>query len=126
LDEYVLKYADHFKELFEVLINLRNNSPESLLLKFEEMIFEWDAFLKKLSEFVQLDQSGIDRLVQNKKVGTMGTSPHQGGIVRNRFESLLKASTIEEVDRRLGNVLLELGYSRCSPTCEKPDEGKII
>lgn len=126
LDEYVLKYTDSFKDLFELFINLRNNAPNSLLLKFEEMIFEWDVFLKKLSKFVQLDPSGINRLIQNKKSGGNGTTPRNGGIVANRFESLLKPSTIEQVDLRLRDVLIELGYSKDFESCPKPIEGETL
>lgn len=111
LDEYVLKYADHYKSFFENLIQIRKTCPNSILLKFEEMIFDWENFLSTLSKFVELDRQGIDRLYKNKKAGENGRSSENGTIISNRFRQLLKQSTIENLDHRFEDILAELSYT---------------
>jgi hypothetical protein len=111
LDEYVLKYTDQYKRLFEKLIQIQKNCPDSILLKFEEMIFDWEDFLFKLSNFVELDQKGINRLQKNKKSGDNTNGSESSRITANRHRFLLKEKTIADIDNRLGSVLSELGYA---------------
>jgi hypothetical protein len=111
LDEYVLSSAGTVSRNFETLSKLKSACERSLLLKYEDMIGNFDYFITQLSQYVVIDRNVVrdiydrSRPQQKEDISAHRRSGHVGG-----FRSKLEGKTIESLNRALEDTLLRFHY----------------
>lgn len=111
LDEYVLNSADKQIEYFRILYDLSNTCKRSVVLRYEDMINDFDGFAEQLSRYVSIDAAALrvvcERSRPRKKEDT--TSHRRSGQVEG-FREKLEETTIKAVNKKLADTLALFGY----------------
>lgn len=111
LDEYLLDRAPVAAENFAQLHRLAIASPQGDVLKYEDLVENFDGFTRQLTRWVDLAPETIaDMHEQSRPRATEDPHSHKrSGKVRAYMEKL-EPSTIRELDRHLGDALTAFGY----------------
>ncbi|MDM4014148.1 hypothetical protein [Roseiconus lacunae] len=111
LDEYAIKQASvqraHFDRLFELL----QICERGVLLKYEDMIGNFDRFASQLRTRLSVEDEVMEAIYQRTRpLKTEDPASHRRSGEVNGFRSKLRASTIELVNDQLGENLNRFGY----------------
>ncbi|WP_269522865.1 sulfotransferase domain-containing protein [Coraliomargarita parva] len=111
LDAYVLEFAKsqqiHFKNVGDVL----ERCPRAVLLRYEDMISDFDNFLEKLRRYLPIRDEvaeEIRRRSRPKDREEQGSHKRSGQV--GGFRSKLEAHTVTELNRELSGILSRYGY----------------
>jgi len=112
LDEYALKEAPNLKWKFEQIDRLRQQLPNHLVLRYEEMIHDFDPFFKTLSTFTGINQNLYDDMLhQTRPNKDEDTSSHKRSGKTQAFKEKLKPETVEELNQILASTLKKFNYT---------------
>jgi len=111
VDEYALKYANLIAEDFNAMFKLVEACPCGVLLRYEDMIDDFDPFIQALTSIVSLDADVVNRIFTS-------TRPKQEeNILEHRrsgkvhgFSETLQADTIDKLNNMLADVLKKFNY----------------
>ncbi len=112
LDEWVIKDCQRILESFEMIERLANGAKHGVVLKYEDLVNDWDRFRTELARHVEISDDVFAEIHRrsrpraNKESGSHHRSGKSG-----QYASELKPETIERIDRILGPLLGRLGYS---------------
>lgn len=111
LDAYALGSADSILENFELLSKLATVCQDRIILKYEDMIDNFDYFLVQLSSFLPLHADVAHELFARTRPRDAEDplSHHRSGRV-GQFRVKLRRETIRCLNRRLEHVLSEFSY----------------
>ncbi|MEO0533260.1 MAG: sulfotransferase domain-containing protein [Cyanobacteria bacterium P01_A01_bin.123] len=111
LDEYVLQSVENQINLFSILYDLSNACERSVILKYEDMINDFDTFVKQLLRYVSLSDGIIQGCYERSrpKMTEDKTSHRRSGHVQG-FRHKLEEDTIETLNRKLADTLTLFGY----------------
>lgn len=115
IDEHVIEQSDRFLKTYEAYIKNVLHRPNVLLVKYEDMIKDFNTFLQLINKHAQLQLNDeqlkmLDRSDQFKMKGE-DTSSHKRKIISGDYKEKLQADTISFLNRKFKTVLLELAYS---------------
>lgn len=114
IDQYVLRTAPVLLEKFNRLITLmeQHRPQDTLLLKYEDMIYRFDHFYRELSRFVPLNNSVRDELFnQTRPPETEQPDQHKRKGAPGDYQVKLDKKTLPELDRILEPVLKRFEYT---------------
>jgi len=111
LDKYVLDEAEKQVFYFKALYEVRKNCQDSILLKYEEMIEDFDAFVDKFLKYLPLEESIIQAVYDKSRPRDTEdlASHHRSGSVQG-FRHKLKESTIQSLNAKLEDILVLFEY----------------
>lgn len=111
LDEYVLQAAESQNHFFITLYNLSNACQRSVILRYEDMIDDFDTFAEQLLKYVFLRDSVIQAIYKKSRPNKIEdtTSHRRSGQVQG-FRHKLKEGTIEALNEKLAATLTLFGY----------------
>jgi hypothetical protein len=114
LDDYVKTRADGLKRNYFRTMTLLT-TPNTLLRRYEDIIFDKQTFVADLSKFLETDVSNAQIAAIAKKHDVMpdreDTSQHIRQVTPGNFLNKLAPSTVEEITYKLRAILCEFGYS---------------
>jgi hypothetical protein len=111
LDEYVLDSASAVSAHFEELYNLSRACERGVVLRYEDMISDFDAFIAQLCKYVVIDESCISEIYRRsrpKKTEDLSSHRRSGQI--GDFRDKLKEETILSLNEILNTTLVRFGY----------------
>nr|VFJ62240.1 MAG: hypothetical protein BECKDK2373C_GA0170839_10958 [Candidatus Kentron sp. DK] len=111
LDEYVLQAAENQIKFFGILYDLSNACERSVILKYEDMVDDFDTFTEQLRRYVFIKDSvihGIYERSRPRKIEDL-TSHRRSGQVQG-FRHKLEEGTIDALSRKLADTLSLFGY----------------
>ena len=116
IDEYVLESADEFKSIYGKYVEFLKNSENIKFLKYEDMITEFEPWLKELYDFLNIDirnNQSFDQSVKKAsfKVAKEDKNSHIRNIKSGDHLNKLKPSTIEKLNTIFKEELRILNYS---------------
>jgi hypothetical protein len=111
LDEYVLQAAESQNNFFNTLYNLSNACKRSVILRYEDMIEDFDTFAEQLLKYVFLRDSVIQEIYKQSRPNKIedNTSHRRSGQVQG-FRHKLEERTIEVLNEKLAATLTLFGY----------------
>jgi len=111
LDEYVLESADKQVELFKTLYWLSKTCRRGVVLRYEDMINDFDGFAEELSQYIALEDATIEGIYQKTRPREKEdvTSHRRSGKVEG-FREKLEKSTILAVNNKLADILTLFDY----------------
>lgn len=113
IDEYVLDNYKQFKNVYEDYINYIMNKPNVLFLKYEDMITDFEPWLKKLVKHVELENHEliINKIITNT---SFEVSENPNNFIRNVKSGdhlvKLKSDTIDLLNQEFKHILNSLKY----------------
>ena len=111
LDEYVLASAKEIGRNFEILWDLKNACQRSVLLKYEEMIENFDLFLSQFTKFVSVDPSVAREIHERSRPSQKeDASSHRRSGQVGGFRGKLKPETLDILAKELGPILSKFNY----------------
>jgi hypothetical protein len=111
LEEYVLDAAPVIAQNFRTVSDLRKSCRHSAVLKYEDMIECFDAFINQLSEIVPLEDYVVRAIYEQtrpREVEDVSSHRRSGQVAG--FRDKLDENTIESLNELLRDVLVEFGY----------------
>lgn len=111
LDEYVVDAADHQIDFFRTLYDLSITCERSVILRYEDMINDFDGFAEQLRRYVAIDADAMQNIYQRSRPREAedSTSHRRSGQVEG-FRAKLEEGTIQAVNKKLANTLALFGY----------------
>jgi Tat protein secretion system quality control protein TatD with DNase activity len=111
LDEYVLDAAEHQIDFFRTLYDLSNACERSVILRYEDMINDFDGFAEQLRRYVAIDTDAMQDIYQRSRPREAKdkASHRRSGQVEG-FREKLEEGTIQAVKKKLANTLALFGY----------------
>jgi hypothetical protein len=111
LAEYVLHSAHAVSKHFETLSELKSVCERSVILKYEDMISNWEYFIAQLSKYVGIEESvGQEIFERSRPKQKENTSSHRRSGQPGGFRSKLDKEVIESLNRKLNGVLVRFQY----------------
>ena len=111
LDEYVLEMVPLKIKHFEDIHALSSNCPQSVMLKYEDMILNFDFFIEQLRKYLDIEDAIVDGIYQKsrpRKVEDMKSHRRSGQV--QGFRTKLKDTTIEAINIKLADTMPLFGY----------------
>ncbi|MEL6603251.1 MAG: hypothetical protein AAFP20_08500 [Cyanobacteria bacterium J06614_10] len=113
LDEFALSAVDRQIELFKKLHNLSNVCKRGIILKYEDMVDNFDIFSERLRRYVAIEDDVIRELYcRSRPKQIEDKSSHRRSGQVQGFRTKLKTVTIENLNMRLEDTLALFGYER--------------
>lgn len=111
LDEYVLDAVDRKIASFSVATSVVNQSSSCLLLRYEDMINQFDKFSLALKSSLPISQSVLDKIYSaSRPISAEDVNSHKRSGIVGSYNSKLKDETVRELNSRLANVLVSFNY----------------
>lgn len=111
LDEYVLDSADSILRNFEIADRLRKACTRSVVLKYEDMIEDWDTFVNDFTKYMSVNQMVLTQIYEKTRPREREdiSSRRRSGQVAG-FRSKLKEDTIASINCTFNDILQRFEY----------------
>ena len=111
LDEYALKTACNILQHYETVDRLTNVCNRSIVLKYEDMIYNWDLFVNDLTKYITIKEPTLAQLFEASR-------PRDKENIRNHrrsgrpygFKSKFKEETLISLNEIFKNTLSKFHY----------------
>lgn len=113
VDQFVLQAAAKVLSDFEDLGKIVNFCERSTILKYEDMINNWEGFSKDLTKYFAIDEKVLTRMYElSRPRDREDVTVHQRSGQTEGFRSKLKDDTITSLNATFSDVLDRYGYMR--------------
>lgn len=111
IDEYVLEYSTNINKNFMELFDLSKMCQRSVVLKYEDLINDFDKFIKNFSTYVSLKKKVIEEIYRRSRPKEKeDLSSHRRSGKINNYKEKLEEKTIELLNIKLKEVLQLFEY----------------
>ncbi|MEM7571797.1 MAG: sulfotransferase domain-containing protein [Bacteroidota bacterium] len=111
LDEYVLAYADQQIEYFDHLKAVAASCKKKAILRYEDMIDDFDLFIDEFQKVVPLNQYLIREIYKRSRPRkNISNAAHRRSGATRRFLKDLQSETIVQLNAKLAQTLSDFEY----------------
>ena len=111
IDEYALESAHKILSNFEALDKLSKACNRSVVLKYEDMIDNWDCFVEGLTKYIGIKQTVLTQVYEKSRPREKeNQDSHRRSGRPGEFRSKLKEATIASLNTTFRGVLERLQY----------------
>ncbi len=110
VDAYAIENYEFFLENFRLIAALRNQCQFAMVLKFEQMVSDFDQFADQLKQMIRLRPSVIRHAYNVSRPKQREKDTHRRSGQTGEFRTKLRPETIERLNFHLKDVLDEFGY----------------
>lgn len=111
LDGYVLEYAEQQIENFTFLSKVAENCKQQIILRYEDMVEDFDKFAKDLQAMAAIKPDVIKKLYdKSRPKKEIDNQSHRRSGETRQFEKELKPETLKELNLRLRDTLTSFNY----------------
>jgi hypothetical protein len=111
VDQYVLDRVSSLAEAFNRLAFAKSHCQESVLLRYEDLVDNFDAFIESLCSVIPLRQQTIAQLYQESRPKRIeDQQSHKRSGLPKGFRKYLMPQTIDALNQRLATILVRYGY----------------
>lgn len=111
LDEYVLSEADTQVKYFKKMYELSETCKRGTILRYEDMIHNFDEFADKLCQYVSIEDAVLEGLYQRSRPKqSEDRSSHRRSGQVGGFRDKLQEATIEAANKKMAGILTLFGY----------------
>lgn len=111
LDEFALKEAHNLNKKFLHMNRLVTQSSENILLRYEDMVLDFDNFFNELNEFLEIDKgfyNEFKRATRPNEIIQEDRHKRSGGV--GGYKDFLKPETVNKINDILHDILLIFNY----------------
>ncbi len=111
IDDYVIKYADKQIVDFNKVSEIANNCPNHVILKYEDMINNYEHFISDFQKILDINQDIVKTLYdKTRPKDKIDSTSHKRSGAPRRFLKELKPETITKLNIALKPTLDNFGY----------------
>ena len=111
LDEYVLDSASDQSKNFKVIYDLSSMCERSVIIKYEDMINNFDFFIAQLRKYIVIDETCVQEIYKRSRPKqSEDKSSHRRSGQVGAFRNKLKKETIRSINGILRYSLVQFGY----------------
>lgn len=111
IDQYVLESVPIIKNQFEKLMKLENACDQHVIVRYEDMINNWDYFISGITKYINIKQSVIDHVYEESRpLEFENNSSHRRSGKPAGFIDKLKVETVSSLDLSLKEILERFHY----------------
>ncbi len=110
IDQYAIEMADFLNDKFNILIEIMKNNNNSILLRYEDMIYNYDEFYDEINNFIKLKPETKEIIFQNTRPKKKGIHNHRRNGEQGGYIDELKPETIVKINGKLKNTLCFFEY----------------
>jgi len=111
IDEYVLENASALNSRFEIMHNLISYTASHIVIRYEDMINEYEKFINKISEIVSLNPEVIEKLkMESRPLDKENIMNHKRSGKPGGYKNHLKCETINSLNQILKDSILLFEY----------------
>lgn len=111
IDEYAMKSAHRILSHFETVDKLSKACNRSVILKYEDMVDNWDFFAKNLTKYIDINQTVIAQIYEKSRpMEKEDITSHRRSGKTGDFRSKLKAETIISLNTTFKAILERFQY----------------
>lgn len=111
LDEFALDRYPIIRERFEILYELSNSCKNSVVLRYEDLVNNFDKFMNDFSKYISIPEERKEELFQASRPRVSEDfSAHKRSGKIGQYREKLKPETIRELNQKLKPVLEKFGY----------------
>ncbi len=112
LDEFIIDEAPKIRKKFLRMLELMNSDPNYILLKYEDMINNFENFYSKLTEFIPLDENIKTEIFNNTRPRIQeDNTQHQRSGAVSGYKDKLKPETVKILNTELRSILNRFDYN---------------
>lgn len=112
VDEYVIRNAERQIENFNALKTIADNCKNKVILKYEDMIENFDLFSKNLKTIVSISDDVVQNIYERSRPKkSIDNQSHRRSGALKRYTKDLKPETITILNKKLKGILDEFKYS---------------
>lgn len=101
LDQYAIEKADHLNEKFKLMADILQENANAVLLRYEDMIYDYDNFYKKLSDAIPLPLETKEMIFTYTRPRQGSNYSHRRSGERGNYIKELKPETIKVINEKL-------------------------
>lgn len=111
IDEYVLESAPIVHSHFVMLDTISNACGKSVIIKYEDMIDNWDYFINGLTKFINIKQTILAEIYkQSRPLENEDNKSHRRSGRPNSFKEKLKTETVISLNDVFKDTLEKYNY----------------
>jgi uncharacterized protein YutD len=111
LDDYVLGRISNLIEAFERLDVVHRHCQEGIVLKYEDLVEDFEAFTERLCRFLPLRERTIELMYrESRPKQSEDVHNHKRSGLPSGFRSKLLPETIEVLNQRFATILERYQY----------------
>ncbi|ASQ89737.1 hypothetical protein CHL67_01300 [Prosthecochloris sp. GSB1] len=111
VDDYVLDAAPVVRANFLKLGELNEACRRSVVLRYEDMIFDWELFTRELTKYLDIGPSVLRRIyAKSRPRSKEDRSSHRRSGMPGGFRDTLRGRTVDQLNEILGEALDAHGY----------------
>lgn len=111
LDTFALRWSDRILGYFQIIDRLAAASQHSVVLRYEDMIDNWENFAAGLTRYLEFDNEVIQQIYERSRpVAKEDNAAHRRSGKAGGYKSKLAASTIAQLDRKFAPMLRRFDY----------------
>ena len=110
IDKYAIEKTDFFIEKFNILIDILEKNNNAILLKYEDMIYDFEKFYQQINDFVALPAESKEIIYQDTRPKNEGIYKHRRDGKKGGYKSELKEETVKIIDDKLKKTLEFFNY----------------
>lgn len=111
LDEFALQHAPVVKEKLEILYNLSRQSKHSIILRYEDLLADFDGFLRRFSKYISIPKERQRELYfASRPRDGEDIKAHKRSGKSKQYLEKLKPETVYALNQILKPVLEKFGY----------------
>lgn len=111
IDQYAIEKTISLKSKFEIMIDILKNNDNAILLRYEDMVYDYNNFYNKINKFIQLPEESRRIIFENTRPKKKGKQDHRRNGEQGSYKNELKPETIEQVNNELKEIIDFFGYS---------------
>ena len=113
IDEYVLSFADQTLYNFETIWDLNSACERSIVLRYEDMISDFEYFATGLTKFLKINKRVLKRLREASRPRSQeDLSSHRRSGQPEGFRSKLSDQTIDILNNKFESILEHFKYKK--------------
>jgi hypothetical protein len=111
IDEYAAETTQRISDDFETVYNLSRACKRGVVIKYEDMVDDWDGFVKGLTKYIDIKPVVLAQIYKRSRPREHEdlTSHRRSGRTRG-FEDKLKTETLESLNTTFKSVLERFQY----------------
>jgi hypothetical protein len=112
LDDYVLRAAPRLQERFDILHDLKSHCQQGVLLRYEDLIHNFDQFIEDFTQLSALNAAArLDLYERSRPRDREDTESHKRSGQTGAYSDKLHDETVTRLDVMLERTLTRFGYS---------------
>ena len=111
IDEYVLSAVDTVRDNFKTVDELHRACDRSVVLRYEQMVTDFDAFIKEFTKYMDIKPSVVRQMFERTRPKVKeDTTSHRRSGKPGGFKGKLQDQTIDELNSLLESTLNQFQY----------------